>query len=89
MKEIEPISEEKKGRRKLLLEIGLLSLFPLLKFKLFSSKKESIACSPSDQQGTMKLLTQDGKLVEVDISKLDASKKKISDKELLGWIKRS
>lgn len=89
MKEIEPISEEKKGRRKLLLGIGLLSLFPLLKFKLFSSKKESIACSPSDQQGTMKLLTQDGKLVEVDISKLNASKKKISDKELLGWIKRS
>jgi hypothetical protein len=89
MKEIEPISDEKKGRRKLLLGIGLLSLFPILKLKLFSTAKKPIACSPSDQQGTMKLLTQDGKLVEVDISKLNASKKKISDKELLGWIKKS
>ena len=89
MKEIEPISDEIKGRRKLLLGIGLLSLFPLLKFKLFSNKKTTIACSPADQEGTMKMLTQDGKLVEVDISKLNASKKKISDKELLSWIKRS
>ncbi len=35
---------------------------------------------------TVKMLTQDGKLVEIDIAALPAKKKKITDKELQNWI---
>ncbi len=34
------------------------------------------------------MLTQDGKLVEVDARLLATNKKKISDKELQGWVKK-
>jgi hypothetical protein len=34
------------------------------------------------------MLTQDGRLVEVDVSKINATKTKVSDKELIAWIKR-
>ncbi len=36
----------------------------------------------------MKVLSQDGQLVEVDISKINRIKGKISDEELQGWIKK-
>ena len=36
---------------------------------------------------TVKMLTQDGQLVEVDAKLLAASRKKISDKELQDWVK--
>jgi hypothetical protein len=39
---------------------------------------------------TVKMLTQDGKLVEVDIEKLSCGKrKKISDEQLKNWVKRT
>lgn len=37
---------------------------------------------------TVKMLTQDGKLVEVDIASLPAKKKKITYGELQNWIKK-
>lgn len=88
MKEIESASTDKKSRLNILLGLGFLSLFPILKFGLFSSRKKAIACSPSDQKGTVRMLTQDGRLVEVDVSKINATKTKVSDKELITWIKR-
>lgn len=88
MKEIESASTNKKSRLNILLGLGLLSLFPILKFGLFSGRKKAIACSPSDQKGTVRMLTQDGRLVEVDVSKINATKTKVSDKELIAWIKR-
>ena len=88
MKEEEKVSTETNTRRKLLAGIGLLSLFPLLKFSLFSKKEKVVACSPSEQSGTVKMLTKEGKLVEVDISKINSTKEKISDKDLLAWVKR-
>lgn len=36
---------------------------------------------------TVKMLTEDGKLVEVDISKLPSAKTKISDDGVHNWIK--
>jgi len=88
MKESEIVSTEQNKRRKLLLGIGLLSLFPILKLGLFSKKNKIISCSPINQKGTMKLLTQDGRLVEVDVSKIKSSKETISHEELLTWVKR-
>jgi hypothetical protein len=40
------------------------------------------------QKATVKMLTQEGKLVEVDIASLSADKKKITDIELQSWIKK-
>ena len=72
------IKKQKYSRKKFVIwGVGILASLSVLKFG-FSPKKN-----------TVKMLSQDGKLVEVDISKLNASKKKISDKELLGWIKKS
>ena len=34
----------------------------------------------------MKLLSQDGQLVEVDVSRIKSLQKKISDQELQNWI---
>jgi len=89
MKELEPVAETKKGRRKLLWGIGLLSLLPLLKLDFFSGKRNIISCAPPPSQPTtMKYLTEDGKLVEVDISKINSLQQKISNEELKDWVKR-
>lgn len=37
---------------------------------------------------TIKMLTQDGKLVEIDKNLLTSSAKKISDEELKKWVKK-
>ena len=88
--EINKSIEQQKSRRKLLFGLGILSLFPMLKLNFFSSNKKqtAIGCSPAEQLGTTKLLTEDGQLVEVDIAKLNTVKKRISDEELRKWIKR-
>ena len=57
---------------------AVLSAFPLLKFG---------AGNKRNGQGTVKMLGQDGKLVEVDIEKLSGNKgKKISDEQLKNWV---
>ena len=50
-----------------------------LKFLPGANKKKS---------GTVKMLAQDGTLVEIDKELLFTSRKKISDKELQQWIKK-
>lgn len=43
---------------------------------------------PKQKKETVKMLTQDGKLVEVDIAAIPQKKKKITDKELQNWIRK-
>jgi hypothetical protein len=91
MKEGESIQPEVKARRKLLagVGIGLLSLLSLFKSGLFSKKNPVISCPPpSEKKETMKVLSQDGKLVEVDVSRMKRIKEKISDEELKNWIRK-
>lgn len=57
--------------------LGIASSLTALQF-LFSKKKNS---SP------VKMLTQDGKLVEVDTSRIRKTGIKISDKEVITWVK--
>jgi hypothetical protein len=82
------ISSETKARRTLLAGLGALSLFPILKFGFLTKKKEVISCAPVTKNQTMKMLTQDGRLVEVDISKINGAKEKISNKQLQEWVKK-
>ena len=93
MKESEQTAPQRNSRRKVLRNMGILSLVPLLKFSSLSgffssSKNNREEITPGQQAETMKFLTQDGKLVEVDISQLKSSGKKISDSELRAWIKK-
>ena len=75
-------------RRKLIAGLGVLSLLPILKFMSFEKKNNVISCAPEINNATMKMLTQDGRLVEVDISKIKGTKQKISNKQLQDWVKK-
>ena len=68
------------SRKKFLLwSAAVLSSFTLLKFIPGSSEPE--------KKETVKMLTQDGKLVEVDISKrIYGERKKINDEQLKNWV---
>lgn len=81
---------EKNSRRKLLFGISLLSLFPLLKFGSFFNKKSNIiSCAPEAEKRMVKMLTEDGRLVEVEVSRMEGAKKeKISNKDLLVFVKK-
>ena len=72
--------ESKVSRRKLLGWLGVLSLFATAgaAFKTWGKNSKS--------PKTVKMLAQDGTLVEVDASLLAANKKRISDKELQNWV---
>jgi hypothetical protein len=88
MKETESIEEKRNSRRKLLWGIGILSLFPLLKWNFLAKKKDIISCSPASKPNFAKMLTQDGQLVEVDLSKIGSDRQKATNKEMQNWIKR-
>jgi hypothetical protein len=44
--------------------------------------------TPQKQTRTVKMLSQDGKLVEVEVSKLPSKRKKIKDDDIRAWIQR-
>ncbi len=89
MKEIVSNPSELKTRRKLLAGIGLFSFVSLFKSGLFPKKNPVISCAPpTEKKETMKVLSRDGKLVEVDVSKIKRIKEKISNEELQNWIKK-
>jgi hypothetical protein len=72
--------ERKVSRRKLVSWLGVMSLFTMAgaAFRPWKNK------APGK---TVKMLTQDGRLVEVDASLLAASRKKVTNKELQNWVK--
>jgi hypothetical protein len=59
---------------------GILSAVAALKFFGRST--------PPKKTKTIKLLTSDGKLVEVEISKLPSKRKRIKDEDIQTWIQR-
>ncbi len=73
-------TENKNQSRRKFITWGVASaaLFTAVKFILPSKKKRE----------TVKMLTQDGKLVEVDMASLPPQKKKITNDELQNWIKK-
>lgn len=76
-------------RRKFVFGFSILAAFAAFSSALglpFFNKKELGEVRP-DKKRTVKMLTQDGKLVEVDAS-LISSKRKISNTELQNWIKK-
>ena len=60
--------------------IGVLSIFTSLGY-FFRTKSKQAA-------KTVKMLTRDGRLVEVDVSKLSTKRKKIKDADIHTWVQR-
>lgn len=72
------------SRKKFLLwGSALVASFTALRF--FSGKPKSTTSAAGD---TVKMLTQDGQLVEIDKTLLAATGKKISTEDLQQWIKK-
>ena len=83
--------ENSSSRRKFVWGVGAFSLVAavsaVIKFP-FSSLKNVSAGKTANKSKTIKMLTQDGRLVEVDQSLITASRKKVTNNELLNWIKK-
>ena len=76
------------SRRKFVLGFGVLSLLAAIGIT-FAPKKTIVSCDPAQKKKTIKMLTQDGKLVEIEEDKLMGQRKKITDEELKSWVKKS
>lgn len=80
---------DKLSSRKKFLLWGAAVLSSATAFKLFAGSKKSAPFRDGNKTVTVKMLTQDGKLVEVDAEKLFCGKrKKISDDQLKNWVSK-
>lgn len=78
----------KPSRRKFVLGFGIVSLLSAIGLGI-GRKKEIVSCDPDPKKKTIKMLTQDGKLVEIDEDRLSGHRKKITDDELKSFVKKS
>ncbi len=76
------------SRRKFVFGLGILSIFGALT-RPAARKKVIIGCAPATKKKTVKMLTQDGTLVEIEESMLKGQGKKITDEGLQSWVKKS
>lgn len=77
---MEPLKTKPTRKKFLLWGAAVLSSLTVLKF--ISGNKEK-------KKETVKMLTQDGKLVEVDISKrINGRREKINDEQLKTWVSK-
>ena len=78
------------SRRKFVFGLGLISFLSAVMTALripISPRKNIIACEPEDDRKKVKMLAEDGSLVEIDDRFIPANRKKITDSELQHWIK--
>lgn len=61
--------------------MGISSLLAVPAFLKFSNKKKK-------QSATAKMLTQDGRLVEIDVANIPSKKKKIKTADIHAWISK-
>ena len=79
-------NQKSSSRRKFLWGgLGVLSTLPVLRFIIPKKQTAAIPCSPAAT--TTKMLTEDGKLVEVDITRIKKTGVKVSDKDVITWVK--
>jgi hypothetical protein len=79
------------SRRKFVWGMGVLSMFAAIAALVkppFQRKRDVIACEPEGKKRMIRMLSQDGTLVEIDESLITAGRKKISNSELQDWIKK-
>jgi hypothetical protein len=78
---------QKAPTRKKFLLWGAALISSVAFFKFFSGTRKSSLTNGHDTK-TVKMLTQDGRLVEVDKNLLASSGKKITNEELQQWINK-
>ena len=80
---------DKTSSRKKFLVWGAAVFTSLTAFKLFAGSKKPAPSTDGKKPATVKMLTQDGKLVEVDAEQLYCGKrKKITDEQLKNWVNK-
>ena len=87
----ESLSKKSPERRKFVMSVGVLSVLAFIAgvVKLPGFRKGGIIeCKPEANRRTVKMLTEDGKLVEIDEALLASGGKKVSNEELQRWVKR-
>jgi hypothetical protein len=88
-KEISTNNNDLNGRRKLIASVGLLSLLaPLASAAKVPFIRKKMEASAKLAPNKVKMLTQDGRLVEVDENFLSAIRQKASDEDVKSWIKK-
>jgi len=79
------------SRRKFVYGLGAFTMMAavaaVVKFP-FSSLKNAFAGKPAIKSKTITMLTQDGKLVQVDEAAINSCRRKVNKNELLNWIKK-
>jgi len=79
------------SRRKFVWKVGAFTLVTAVaaavKFP-FSSLRNVIAGKPEVKGKTITMLTQDGKLVQVDEASITSCRRKVNNNELRNWIKK-
>ena len=79
-------NQKDNSRRKFLWGgLGFLSAISALKLIIPRKQKIVIPCAPTVT--TTKMFTEDGKLVVVDLSKIKKTGVKVSDKDVITWVK--
>jgi cobalamin biosynthesis protein CbiD len=73
-------TENKNQTRRKFITWGVASAAMLAAFKFITPSRK--------KPETVKMLTEDGRLVEVNIASLPSKKKKITNGELQNWIKK-
>jgi hypothetical protein len=76
------------SRRKFVWGVGLFSAFAAIAAATglpFFTKKDLKASGPKK---TVKMLTEDGRLVEIDEALINTSRKKVTNAQLKNWIKK-
>lgn len=76
------------SRRKFIFGLGILSIFGAV-IKPVASKKVVIGCAPLSDKKTVKMMTQDGTLVEIEEKMIKGQGEKITDEGLQTWVKKS
>jgi len=85
------IAKGSPARRRFLAGIGVLSAFAFVTAALRRPgmrKRNIIACVPEKKTRMVKMLAEDGTLVEIDGDLIKSGGKKVTDSELQRWIKR-
>ena len=79
------------SRRKFVWGVGILSAFAAIGAATglpFFGKKNTGPVKAEGKNKTVKMLTEDGRLVEIDEALISSAKKKISNTELQQWVKK-
>jgi hypothetical protein len=79
---------KKQNRRKFLFAgLSLAALLATLRFTAKKRDEQKTTLKPANRPG--RFLTQDGRLVELDASKMPATKQAATKQDLQNWVKKN